>query len=370
MITQSFKKKFLFVSIIIFLAALIPILLVETYIRMTKDYVTPEIIRERSLQYSPALFARHVFPLKEQIIEERGWHINPKGYRGKDFTNKKSAGTKRIIVYGGSAVFDQNVVNKNDWPARIEQLLKENGLANVEVINAGIPGHASFDSFGRLFMEGHTFEPDFVILYNSWNDIKYFPEQRPLLRTYKPYYESKEFRSTYQGFLDQAFCEVSQLYVRLRSRYYTRKFNLGSEGIIQGDEYSREIHDHGPTQFQLNIEMFTDLAHNIGATPILVTQARLVTHNNSEKEKSRIGYHFVRMKHEVLLEAFQRADDIILDVAKSKQVAVIDAAKQMSGKSEYFGDHVHLSDPGSRELAKIISEYLFPRLATPHPNFR
>ena len=71
------------------------------------------------------------------------------------------------------------MVDGNDWPSRIQANLNRDGKATIEVINAGIPSLASFDSVGRLYTEGHLFNPDCVILYNAWNDIKYFSRELP-----------------------------------------------------------------------------------------------------------------------------------------------------------------------------------------------
>jgi len=342
------------------MSVLVAVLLGEISTRLTKEYVTPEIIKERSLQYSQSLFARHVFPLKKQTIEERGWVINSKGYRGKDFSQKKKDGTIRVIVYGGSAAFDIKVPDGKDWPSGIERILKEKGITNIEVINAGIPGHASFDSFGRFFSEGHIFEPDYVILYNAWNDIKYFSSEKSLLRTFKPLDESRDFRSNYRGTLDQMFCEQSQLYVRLRARYYSWKYRVSKEGIIKSGKYGNQVNKLGLKQYKINVEMFVDLAINIDVVPILVTQARLVARDNTSEDKSRIGYDNQKMKHAVLVKAFEETDDVIMSVAKSKNVpVVINASEKMNGKSEYFSDHVHLTDAGSNRLSVIVSEHLF-----------
>lgn len=154
-------------------------------------------------------------------------------------------------------------------------------------------------------------------------------------------------------------CELSQLYLRLRARYYNWKYHIGNEGAIQSGEYTNEVNELGLKQYRLNVEMFVDLARNIHAFPILVTQARLVANDNTDEEKSIIGYHYQKMKHQILVEAFEKTDDIIINVAKSKHVPIIDASNQMSGKDGYFSDHVHLSDRGSNKLAITISEYLF-----------
>ncbi|MBN1695284.1 SGNH/GDSL hydrolase family protein [candidate division WOR-3 bacterium] len=359
MASYSLKKRIIFSIIAILLCAFCVLSLGEVYIRLTREYCTPEIMKSRSLEYSPALFAVHVFPLKEQNIEKEGWLINSKGYRGKDFSQKKDDEIIRVIVYGGSAVFDPNMPNGKDWPSQLEVILQQKGITNIEVINAGIPGHATFDSFGRLFTEGHIFQPDYVVLYNAWNDIKYFSFEEPLLRKLKPYDEADDFRIGYRGRLDRMLCKSSQLYVYLRDLYYTWKYHVGGEGIVKESECYREIQELGLKQYRLNVEMFADLARNINAVPILVKQARLVSRNNTDEEKSIICYKFQGMQHQTLVDAFEKTDDIIADIAKSKNVAMADPSKQMTGKSAYFSDHIHLSDAGSKKLAMILSDYLF-----------
>jgi lysophospholipase L1-like esterase len=106
--------------------------------------------------------------------------------------------------------------------------------------------------------------------------------------------------------------------------------------------------------------MFVDLARNIGAVPVLITQARLVAFENTEEEKDRIGYGYQRMSHRTLLSAFEETDEVIKQVSHSKHVHMIDASKQLSGKGKYFSDHVHLNPAGSDQLAIVISEFLLP----------
>ena len=61
----SLRKKLLLVSVATIVSALLGLAIAETTIRYRLAHVTPEIIKNRSLQYSPSLFARHVFPQKE-----------------------------------------------------------------------------------------------------------------------------------------------------------------------------------------------------------------------------------------------------------------------------------------------------------------
>ena len=53
----------------------------------------------------------------------------------------------------------------------------------------------------------------------------------------------------------------------------------------------------GFRQYQLAMEVFVDLARNIGAEPILLTQARLVHESNNldSQQQKRIDYHYARL---------------------------------------------------------------------------
>lgn len=332
--------------------------------------VTPGILQSRSVQYDPAIFARHVFKQEARTIEhtfgsKKGvvWEINEQGYRGHNFETKKPNGVIRIIVYGGSAAFDMMVSEGKDWPHQVERQLRESGFPKVEVINAGIMGHTALESVGRLFTEGFVFEPDYVVIYNAWNDIKYLSSPKTVLRTLQPSLQEFDPRIHYRNSLDSWLCEVSQLYTVLRRSYYKTKLKIDVEGLLQEGEHKKEIAElnaMGFRQYQLAMEMFVDLAFNIGAKPILVTQARLVHALNTSVQKERLDYHHVNLTHEPLVEVFDRFDAIVRNVAAEKGAILIDASAQFSGKDWAFYDHVHfdLEGRGSEAFSQFIADHL------------
>ena len=366
MATQlSLKKKLLFTFLVTFFVFALACLAGEIYVRKTSDYgyVTPEIIRERSLQYAPSLFARTVFPQKIQtayggktVSEGLVYPINSRGYRGPDFAVPKPANLIRIIIYGGSQVFDINAANDTDWPRRIEKILRGQGL-NVEVINAGAPGHASWDSVGKLFAEGHTFAPDYVVLCNAWNDLKSFHSEQPLLRQFKPYAATGDPRQSYQNSLDRFICEHSQLFVRLRTKYYSWRLRAGEQGQIpeSATAAGNEVTAAALQQYRLNVQTFADVAKNAGAVPILMTQPRLASLTNTDDEKKRLHYYYVNLTHEGLVKAFEQTDDIIRRTAQEKNAPLIDAAPSLTGRGNLFTDEVHYNDAGSQAVAELVA---------------
>jgi len=255
-------------------------------------------------------------------------------------------------------VFDIKSTEPDDWPHRIERILNENGFPQVEVVNAGIPGHASFDSFGRLWSEGHVFSPDYVVFCNAWNDIKkQFHFSEPLLRQFAPYVEDGDPRLNYQSGLDRFLCEHSQLFVRLRQRYYDWKLNVDSEGQLRQDESrsETETRPEALAQYRLNVQMFIDCAREIGAVPILMTEARLAVRDNPREVRAAAHQTFI---NEGLLAAYESIEWTLRDAAKQKSVVLLEDSRELNGKPEFFADHVHLTERGSAELARLVAPEL------------
>jgi len=69
--------------------------------------------------------------------------------------------------------------------------------------------------------------------------------------------------------------------VRLRGKYYEWKYNIGVEDAASVTDSYEEINELAIRQYKLSLEMFVDLAHNIQAVPIIVTQARLADEKNT-----------------------------------------------------------------------------------------
>lgn len=375
---QSFKKKLLLTLSSIIITSCLGFLAGEIYVRSNYPYRTPETLRESSLEFEPTLFARHALPKVSQSFQDANGTgiatVNDKGYRGDNFDISKPPGKIRIIIIGGSGVFDIHAPENQDWPHLVENyLLEEN--ANVEVINAGIPGHASWDSVGRLYSEIWQFDPDIILLYNAWNDIKYFcslSQNHSLLREYRPYEISTEYSNRlignpfmyYSGPIDQFFSTYSQFYVRLRWGFLSLRYG---DGTIEGlsdvnspestEQYPDSCGDTGIQQYEFNLRLFADITKNMDATPILVTQARLVSENNTINEQNLILYDRVKLSHQGLVDAFQETDDAIYRVSIEEDVSVIDLSI-MNGNSAYFVDQIHTTPQGSQKIASIVGEFL------------
>jgi hypothetical protein len=204
------------------------------------------------------------------------------------------------------------------------------------------------------------------VLYEGWNDLKTWEDGTPILRKIKPYQPNKDPLYTYQNFSDRFFCNVSQLYVRLRYRWILWKYNAGLEGRRTKTKVD-SINPAGPRQFRLTAETFVDIARNIGAVPVLMTEARLLESKNTTEEKKKIQYDFQSLTPEKLLQATLEAEAILKQVAQNKNAVLIDASAAMSGHLRYFKDHIHLSTDGSEKIAGITADALYAVLGGKAP---
>jgi lysophospholipase L1-like esterase len=349
----------------------------EVIVRLTFRYNTPDTVKANSLQYLPTIFAQHRLRPNQDVNTEAAWGdreddgwagsryvINREGYRGAEIAIPKPEHTCRIVILGGSAVFGVKGSEEDNWPFLVGRYLQERGYENIEVVNGGVPGHASFDSLGRLYSQVWMFEPDIVLVYNVWNDIKFVQRIEetapvtPLLWVVFPLDDTANPFMNYRNSFDKLLSS-SQIYVKLRTRYYKWKLRPGLEGSLRENQFLNATYGKlGLRQFRLNYEMIVDTARNIDAVPALLTQATLVTPDARQEDRERIRYEYQRMDHETLARAFTDFNDVIRSVARDKKAPYLDLDEEFSGRSELFLDHVHLTQRGCMEIARRVGGFL------------
>jgi hypothetical protein len=215
---------------------------------------------------------------------------------------------------------------------------------------------------GRLLAEGHRLEPDYVVLDDVWNDLKYFRDRAPVLRQVAPW-RARDSVWRAQGRLDAALGARSHLYRHLRLRFLQWDRGLGAEGRLPRGPLRDAFAPEQVEQLALAVATFVDLARNLGAVPVLVTEPLLARADNTEEERARIRHDYVGLDHAALVAAYAAADRAVRDVARAKGAPLVDASARMAGVRRYFHDGVHLTDEGSGELAALVARDLAALIA-------
>ncbi|MEM8886331.1 MAG: hypothetical protein AAGD14_19910, partial [Planctomycetota bacterium] len=138
------------------------VLLVD--VALTVFGVVPTIgdLQSRSLRYNLDVATRHRL-LAGQVVVREGAEpvrINARGLRGPEVPASKDRDESRVVVLGGSQVFD---FDGGNWPVRAGELLRASGLT-VSVLNAGVPSHCSADSLAKLQFDLWLLQPEVVVV--------------------------------------------------------------------------------------------------------------------------------------------------------------------------------------------------------------
>ena len=97
----------------------------------------------------PWLVADPIVGFKNQpghVSEYYGFRINSLGFRGDEIEVRKPTGTVRVACLGDSTTFGVwkeglfRIRGHTSYPQELAKLLRQDGLAHVEVINAGVMG--------------------------------------------------------------------------------------------------------------------------------------------------------------------------------------------------------------------------------------
>jgi hypothetical protein len=101
--------------------------------------------------------------------------INKLGFRGRETTVEKPAGTRRILMLGDSFTMGKGVQDDQTFPVILERklqpVLAACGGGSVEVLNGGVDSYAPILSFLQFDRDLARLEPDLVILNFDNSDL-------------------------------------------------------------------------------------------------------------------------------------------------------------------------------------------------------
>jgi hypothetical protein len=101
------------------------------------------------------------------IFDRKTLNSNSKGLRGKaEYEYQRTAGKRRILVFGDSFTFGEEVSDDETYPHHLES-----ALPNTEVLNFGMQGYGHDQMLLYLKEEGVKYHPDIVILGFAYLDI-------------------------------------------------------------------------------------------------------------------------------------------------------------------------------------------------------
>ena len=297
------------------------------------------------------------FPTPNYVGLEGDKH-NSLGYRGEEITNPKPDNVFRIVALGGSTTYGSNVPSYTQtYPHLLEKKLqKEYGYSNVEVINAGIGGHNSWESLINFQFRVLDLDPDMVILYHGANDVH--------ARLVDPQYYRGDNSGRRKAWTepDQPFFFKSALvrYASTKITGYTLAPAIGRyvfastttspliddlHNDILGGTPSEVLEANPPVYSERNYESIIAIAQKHDIAIFLATWA-----SNEDLDDYASTPHY--------LQGFVEHNAMVRAVGQRSAVPVLDFYVSMPRDKQYWSDGRHLTAKGNEIKAALFAEFI------------
>ncbi len=298
----------------------------------------------------------------------RDIRLNSGGFRSPESALAASTGCVRVMTLGASETLGTGSgAAGNEYPAQLGDTLATHGCYHV--LNAGMIG-ISLPSLVR-FWDGWAsrFHPDVVVVLSS--PSLYLADQIAR-RAAAPAVAAAPVRAVPPPAGRFAWLQFSP---HVESRLLERvHLFLHYPDFIQEQRVQNVLHDltagHSadwffstvPTNrlafYGADLDSIVSAIRGAGAEPVLVAYpmrfGRTLSPDDSSLMAAWRGYS-PRPTPQTLLDFMWAARDTLLDVARRRNVRVVDVPPTLNGHAEYFDDQVHYSAIGAKKIAGLIA---------------
>jgi len=238
-----------------------------------------------------------------------------------------------IFFLGGSTTECEMVEENSRFPYLVGRILEEKTGKKINSYNGGKSGNNSIHSINNLINKVAPLNPNIVVRMDNINDLS-------TLLYEATYWNKNRSRSNLGCFS--------------KKNSNLRNFdNEWTESPFR-DQISSVAHQEIiKAEYRKILTIFVAVTKAIGAKPVLMTQAnRLIYDLELQIKKNDPEFNATYRK---LYVDFQ---NIARQVAKENNILLIDLEREVPMEVTYFYDTVHLTNEGSKLVAKIISEKL------------
>jgi lysophospholipase L1-like esterase len=309
--------------------------------------------------------------------EEARGH-NTLGFRGDEVSVPKPSGVTRIVCVGGSTTYGPRD-HRASYPHLLQEVLRERGLENVEVVNAGVSSYTSHESLINVALRVVDLEPDVMIVYHGINDVHarlVWPSSEyrgdnsgartATLRSLRMP-SVLEYSTALRWLLirlgwTEPHSELKQTVITEAPSYRAGAFVRQQAEGTYPDQVFREtparemLRRNGPVFFERNLKSMVAVARAHGAQVVLATFA-FSAHFPDEPTVSSPEYR----------GALDEGNEVVRRVGVATGAPVFDFAAVMPDEPRYFTDGRHFTAEGNRLRATMFADFLLARALLPRP---
>ncbi len=277
---------------------------------------------------------------------------NSLGFRGPEIRVPKPAGTVRIAFLGASTTWCAEVSgNEKVWSHLVvEDLRRAFPRADIDQVNAGVPGYVVRSSLKNFEHRVAPLQPDIVVIYHATNDMS--AELRMLAAAEGVIGEAKveppswlSNRSLLWNLAEKNFR------IWIAQRKAERKIDrLQVDAARLGGAFRDDL-----------VQLVRRAQREARVVAVATFAARLRSEQNDEERLQAAAsalYYVPFMTPRGLLESYARYNQVIRQVARETGALLIEDEHGIPGDAGHFTDSVHFTDAGARAMANRVSSAL------------
>jgi len=322
------------------------VLAIELILRIFAPYYFSQSIE----YYTDAYVGIRPVPGRTYRLSDGGTcTVNAAGFRGADRVEiEKRPGVVRVVTMGGSSTFCYHTPDAEVWPKELENRLRAHYGPDVEVINAGVPGYSSFEARINYAYQLRRLDPDIVLVYHTWNDLKYYR----LIESKGVAYRG----AWHPPSLLRRIARRTQLGYRIRSFAHTYVIPARRENSMSAPHV--QITDDGPAHRweRVNYDDLALLLKADGVLPVFTSQASLLVDStlSNPDARSHSYVEYLGLTFEGAVAQWDKTTQIIEASAAAHDIPFIDVRAAIPSNLDNFLDHVHLTPQGNALVAETI----------------
>jgi len=248
-----------------------------------------------------------------------------------------------IFFLGGSTTECEYVDEPYRFPYLVGRMLEEKSGKKINSHNAGKSGNNSIHSINNLLNKIAPLHPDIIVRMEGINDLS-------TLLYEATYWNRNISRSNLACFTKS----------QIGFRNFKNEWDQSPYRSMIYDEVHRA---RIKAQYRKILTLFVAITKAVGATPVLMTQANVISDN-----PNFVAHEGDDKFNESYRHLYSEFQNITRQVAQENHIMLIDIDKKLPQPQQYLYDSVHLNNEGSKVVAKIIAEELLPLVNKTKPN--
>jgi lysophospholipase L1-like esterase len=299
---------------------------------------------------------------------------NHMGFRG-DPPPKNFSEYLTIIAVGGSTTACELISDNKTWCDILSVNLKSK-FESLWLNNAGLDGHSTYGHI--VLMEDYIIKirPKIVLFLVGANDIGleasriYDQDQlkKPLLGFVAPLWDSWVNKSEVLSYSIN-FCRFLQA-KRMGLSHTLWNFHKMNQFDIPIENVPSILIEHKQkylAPYADRLKRLIDISRQNSIEPIFITQPTVF----GDLIDPTTGINLARINTsgyngKVFLQVLELYNDVVRNIAAAHKTGLIDLAKEMPKKTEYYYDTYHFTNTGCQKVAEIIYPKLYPLLDNMH----